>query len=153
MALQRRIELIGLRDALAEDRVEIVEPLTRDAVFTAPATARAASAEALAGRWGASARTAPDVASALALASQIAGREGVVVACGSLYIAGEALEAAGADGGPSSGGKHVAYAPIAAISCAVVRVLCCPAHVDRATPLIVGTFELFRNGLSSSASK
>jgi dihydrofolate synthase / folylpolyglutamate synthase len=91
------VAVVGaMADKDLDAMIEALRPLTPDAVFTRPATARAASADELAGRWGADAPTAPDVASALALAGQIAGHDGVVVACGSLYIAGEALQAAGA---------------------------------------------------------
>jgi len=91
------VAVVGaMADKDLDAMIEALRPLTGNAVFTAPATARAASADALASRWGANARTAPSVASALVLANEIAGPEGVVVACGSLYVAGEALEAAGA---------------------------------------------------------
>lgn len=69
--------------------------LAAEVVFTAPATTRAASPHDLAQRWGLDALVAADVASALAMARTLAGSGGVVVACGSLYIAGEALEEAG----------------------------------------------------------
>jgi dihydrofolate synthase / folylpolyglutamate synthase len=91
--------IVAVFGAMAEKdldaMVAALRLLTGEAIFTAPSTARAASPEGLARRWGAGARTAPDVASALALAATTAGWDGVVVACGSLYIAGEALEAVG----------------------------------------------------------
>jgi dihydrofolate synthase/folylpolyglutamate synthase len=72
-----------------------LRPLTGSVVFNTPATARAAPAARLAAQWGEGAVTAASVRTALAEASAIAGAEGVVVAGGSLYIAGEALEALG----------------------------------------------------------
>ncbi len=72
-----------------------LRPLTREVVFAAPHSPRAAAAADLARRWGPGARTAGSVAAALDTARHAAGREGVVVACGSLYVAGEALEALG----------------------------------------------------------
>ena len=94
----RRIVAVfgAMADKDLDAMVAALRPLTGEAIFTAPSTPRAASPEGLARRWGTGARTAPDVASALALAAAMAGSHGVVVAGGSLYIAGEALEAVGA---------------------------------------------------------
>jgi dihydrofolate synthase/folylpolyglutamate synthase len=93
----RTVAVFGaMADKDLDAMVDALRPLTGEVVFTAPSTARAANAAGLAVRWGNGARTSPDVASALAVASQIAGRDGVVVAGGSLYIAGEALEAVAA---------------------------------------------------------
>jgi dihydrofolate synthase/folylpolyglutamate synthase len=78
--------------------VAALRPLGAEVVFTAPATERAADPELLAAMWGAGATTAPDVATALTQARRSAGDDGVVVACGSLYVAGEALAASGATG-------------------------------------------------------
>jgi dihydrofolate synthase/folylpolyglutamate synthase len=86
----------AMADKELGEMLDALRPLTADVVFTAPATPRAAPAADLARRWGEPARTAPDVAAALATATTWAGSGGVVVACGSLYIAGEALQAAGA---------------------------------------------------------
>jgi len=61
-------------------------------VVTAPAVERADDVEDLATRF-ASARTETTVAHALARARALAGRDGVVVVTGSLYLAGEALTA------------------------------------------------------------
>jgi dihydrofolate synthase/folylpolyglutamate synthase len=41
------------------------------------------------GRGGGSAAVAPDAATALAAAARLAGRDGLVVVCGSLYLVGE----------------------------------------------------------------
>ena len=72
-----------------------LRPLTADVVFAAPASSRAARADDLARRWGPGAVTADSIAAALATAGRLAGPDGVVVACGSLYVAGEALQAVG----------------------------------------------------------
>lgn len=94
---RRTVAVFGaMADKDLDAMLAALRPLTAEAIFTAPSVVRAADAEGLAGRWGAGARTAPDVASALARARETAGHDGIVVACGSLYIAGEALEAAGA---------------------------------------------------------
>lgn len=68
--------------------------LTGEVVFTQPASPRAVPAAELAGRWGGPSSSAPSVAEALTTARSLAGPDGVVVACGSLYLAGEALQAA-----------------------------------------------------------
>jgi dihydrofolate synthase / folylpolyglutamate synthase len=76
--------------------VAALRPLGDAVIFAAPSSSRAANPATLAALWGSDADTAPNVASALALARRSAGRDGVVVACGSLYVVGEVLEAAGA---------------------------------------------------------
>ncbi len=76
--------------------VAALRPLGDAVIFTAPSSSRAANPATLAALWGSDADTAADVASALALARRSAGPDGVVVACGSLYVVGETLEAAGA---------------------------------------------------------
>jgi dihydrofolate synthase / folylpolyglutamate synthase len=65
--------------------------LTKDIVVTAPAVERATPPEDLARLFDPPALVAPDVASALDQAHRLAGPGGVVVICGSLYLAGEAL--------------------------------------------------------------
>ena len=75
--------------------LEGLRALTTEVVFAAPASPRAARAADLAGLWGPQARTAGSVAAALRDAEEAAGPDGVVVVCGSLYTAGEALEARG----------------------------------------------------------
>ena len=65
--------------------------LTADIVVTAPAIERAIRPQDLAGLFDPPATVAPDVEDALRQARRLAGPDGVVVVCGSLYLAGEAL--------------------------------------------------------------
>jgi folylpolyglutamate synthase/dihydropteroate synthase len=60
-------------------------------VVTAPAVERATPPEDLAVLFDPQPAITRDVASALELARRRAGNDGVVVLCGSLYLAGEAL--------------------------------------------------------------
>lgn len=85
----------AMADKELDDMLAALRPLTGEVVFAAPATARAAPPGDLARRWGPGAHTANGVAAALSVAAELAGPDGVVVACGSLYVAGEALEALG----------------------------------------------------------
>ncbi len=55
---------------------------------------RAAEPDDLAAQFGSGAQTAQSVGEALALAREQAGRDGLVLVCGSLYLVGEAIEAA-----------------------------------------------------------
>ncbi|MDQ6792081.1 MAG: Mur ligase family protein [Candidatus Dormibacteraeota bacterium] len=66
-------------------------------VFTAAASAgvRAAPPEQLASRWGSDAEVRQDPHEALARARQLAGPEGWVVVCGSLYLVGELRRGSG----------------------------------------------------------
>jgi dihydrofolate synthase/folylpolyglutamate synthase len=69
-------------------------PLAREIVLTRVSVDRGASPAEIARRVGAPARrahTAPTVRAALARARRLAGRDGLVVAAGSLYLAGEVL--------------------------------------------------------------
>jgi dihydrofolate synthase/folylpolyglutamate synthase len=69
-------------------------PLAQEIVVTKVAGARGASPAEIARRVGAAARrahSARTVTSALAQARRLAGRDGLVVAAGSLYLAGEVL--------------------------------------------------------------
>jgi dihydrofolate synthase/folylpolyglutamate synthase len=65
--------------------------LTADIIVTAPAVERATPPEDLAKLFNPPAAIAPTVENALSRARELAGRDGVVVVCGSLYLAGEAL--------------------------------------------------------------
>jgi dihydrofolate synthase / folylpolyglutamate synthase len=82
-AAMRNKDIVSMADALGE--------LTADIVVTAPAVERATRPEHLAGLFEPTASIAPDVAGALRQARSLAGPSGVVVVCGSLYLAGEAL--------------------------------------------------------------
>jgi dihydrofolate synthase/folylpolyglutamate synthase len=67
-------------------------------VVTAPPSARAIPAPALAAEWrsaGARTMVAPDIGLALERARAAAGPRGIVVACGSLYLVGEVLRRLG----------------------------------------------------------
>lgn len=89
---RRTIAVFGaMADKDINEMLAALRPLTADVVFTEPSTARAAPAQDLAARWGEGAVVAPDVPAALMAARAIAGEKGVVVAGGSLYIAGEVL--------------------------------------------------------------
>ena len=66
--------------------------LTREIVVTAPAVPRATPPADLAMLFDPPAVIADTVAIALTRARALAGRDGVVVVCGSLYLAGEVLE-------------------------------------------------------------
>ena len=69
--------------------------LTRDVVVTAPAVERATPPAELSRLFDPPAEIAADVKTALDRARHLAGREGVVVVCGSLYLAGEVIELLG----------------------------------------------------------
>src|SRR6185369_16363707 len=72
----------------------ILFPLAREVVLTRVPGDRAAAPDAIVRRVGASARRARKVGrvrDALALARRLAGPRGLVVAAGSLYLAGEVL--------------------------------------------------------------
>jgi dihydrofolate synthase / folylpolyglutamate synthase len=66
--------------------------LTRDVVVTAPAVERATPPDELSRLFDPPAEIAGDVGTALDRARHRAGRDGVVVVCGSLYLAGEVIE-------------------------------------------------------------
>jgi dihydrofolate synthase/folylpolyglutamate synthase len=66
--------------------------LTREIVVTAPAVERATPPADLAMLFDPPAEIAGDVRTALERARQRAGRDGVVVVCGSLYLAGEVID-------------------------------------------------------------
>ena len=89
----RRIVAVfgAMADKDIDEMLHALRPLTAEVVFTEPSTARAAPAHDLAARWGEGAIVALNVPAALITARAVAGSEGVVVAGGSLYIAGEVL--------------------------------------------------------------
>jgi dihydrofolate synthase / folylpolyglutamate synthase len=95
-AYRRTVAVFGaMADKEIDAMLAALRPLTREVVFTEPSTARAAPAAALAAAWGDGGSVAADVPAALAAARTLAAEHGVVVACGSLYVAGETLEVAG----------------------------------------------------------
>jgi dihydrofolate synthase/folylpolyglutamate synthase len=82
-AAMRNKDAVSMAAALGE--------LTREIVVTAPAVERASPPADLSGLFDPPAEIATDVATALERARTRAGRDGVVVVCGSLYLAGEVL--------------------------------------------------------------
>jgi dihydrofolate synthase/folylpolyglutamate synthase len=60
-------------------------------VFTQPGTPRAARAVDLARYWGPGSRAIGSLPDALTAARGLAGQDGVVLVCGSLYLAGDVL--------------------------------------------------------------
>lgn len=81
----------GMRNKDVRSMAARLRELTADIVVTAPAVERATPPADLADLFDPPAAIATDVESALRLARQRAGHDGVVVVCGSLYLAGEAL--------------------------------------------------------------
>jgi dihydrofolate synthase/folylpolyglutamate synthase len=75
--------------------LEALRPLGAPAVFSQAATPRAASAVELARRWGPGARAISSLPDALTAAELLAGREGVVLVCGSIYLVGDVLQILG----------------------------------------------------------
>jgi dihydrofolate synthase/folylpolyglutamate synthase len=94
-------ELIGDRRCIAlfaamrnkdfESMAAGLHELTGEIVVTAPAVERATPPEVLAALFDPPAVIAADVRTALEMARGLAGPDGVVVVCGSLYLAGEVL--------------------------------------------------------------
>jgi dihydrofolate synthase / folylpolyglutamate synthase len=98
-------ELIGGRRCVAvfavmrnkdvESMAAGLRELTRDVVVTAPAVERATPPADLSRLFDPPAESAADVKTALHRARRLAGREGVIVVCGSLYLVGEVIELLG----------------------------------------------------------
>lgn len=98
-------ELIGRRRCVAifaamsnkdvESMAAGLSELTHEIVVTAPAVERATPPADLARLFDPPAEVAADVKTALDRARRLAGRDGAVVVCGSLYLAGEVLELLG----------------------------------------------------------
>lgn len=76
-------EVVGIIDAL--------RPLAPTPVFTQAGTPRTARAIDLARLWGHGARAISSLPDALTAARMLAGDEGVVLICGSIYLAGDVL--------------------------------------------------------------
>ena len=93
LAGKRTVLLCGmLQDKDYEHTLAILAPLGVCAVATAPQSDRALPAEQVAQcfeQHGLQAYVKEDVAEAVALAQQLAGKDGAVVCFGSLYLAGE----------------------------------------------------------------
>jgi dihydrofolate synthase/folylpolyglutamate synthase len=77
-------DVAGILDAL--------RPLAPITVFTQSGTPRAARAVDLARLWGHGARAISSLPDALTAARMLAGDEGVVLICGSIYLAGDVLQ-------------------------------------------------------------
>ncbi|MBE5769560.1 MAG: bifunctional folylpolyglutamate synthase/dihydrofolate synthase [Clostridiales bacterium] len=89
---KRRILLTGvLEDKLQPDMLKMLADVGEKQVTVTPDTPRAMAAQELAQRLnhiGGAARAADSLASGLAIARELAGEDGVVIAAGSLYFAG-----------------------------------------------------------------
>ncbi|MGH7687552.1 MAG: bifunctional folylpolyglutamate synthase/dihydrofolate synthase [Candidatus Dormibacteria bacterium] len=97
LADRRVVLLFGvLRD---KERAPMISELRRmrpaATVITAPEAERALPVEELTSEFP-GATVAPDIERAMTAAARLAGREGAVVACGSLYLAGDVLHRLGA---------------------------------------------------------
>jgi dihydrofolate synthase/folylpolyglutamate synthase len=86
----------AMRNKDAASMAAALVELTTEVVVTAPAVERASPPADLSGLFYPPAEIAVDVATALERARRLAGRDGVVVVCGSLYLAGEVLGLLGA---------------------------------------------------------
>ena len=87
-----------LRDKAVAEIAEILFPIAEQVIVTHANNPRSASVEEIwqaASRVAGDIREAADVASALAAAGKIAGRGGLVVVTGSIYIVGEAMQQLG----------------------------------------------------------
>jgi dihydrofolate synthase/folylpolyglutamate synthase len=86
----------AMRNKDVESMAAGLRELTGAIIATAPAVERATPPAELARLFDPPAEVAADVKTALTRARQLAGRDGVVVVCGSLYLAGEVIELLGA---------------------------------------------------------
>jgi dihydrofolate synthase/folylpolyglutamate synthase len=86
------VALVGvMADKDAAGIVDALRPLAPIPVFTQAGTPRAARAVDLARLWGHGARAISSLPDALTAARMLAGDEGVVLICGSIYLAGDVL--------------------------------------------------------------
>jgi dihydrofolate synthase/folylpolyglutamate synthase len=93
---RRTVAIFGaMRNKDVESMAAALRELTGEIIVTAPAVERATPPGELARLFDPAAEVAADVATALDRARLLAGPEGVVVVCGSLYLAGEVLELVG----------------------------------------------------------
>ena len=82
---RRRVLVFGsMRDKEHDRMLACLRPCVDAVVFTQSDTSRAEPARALAARYGGEARDVP--ASALARARKLAGKRGLVIACGSIFV-------------------------------------------------------------------
>jgi dihydrofolate synthase / folylpolyglutamate synthase len=86
----------AMRNKDAASMAAALGELTSEVVVTSPAVERASPPADLSRLFDPPAEIAVDVETALRRARRLAGRDGVVVACGSLYLAGEVLGLLGA---------------------------------------------------------
>ncbi len=97
---RRLIFVFGaMRDKAISEMTEILFPLAERVFATRPDNPRSASPEEIqqaAVRTGSEVEAAPDVASALQRAKNLAGSTGVVVITGSIYLVGEVMRLVGA---------------------------------------------------------
>ena len=87
-----------LRDKAVAEMAEILFPMAKQVIVTHANNPRSAGVEEIrqaASRVAGDMREAADVASALADAGKVAGRRGLVVVTGSIYIVGEAMQRLG----------------------------------------------------------
>jgi dihydrofolate synthase/folylpolyglutamate synthase len=87
-----------MRDKAVAEIAQILFPLAEHVIATRAENPRSASPEEIreaAARTGSELETAPTVAAALARASELVKRDGIVVVTGSIYVAEEALKAIG----------------------------------------------------------
>ena len=96
----RRIIFVfgAMRDKAIGEMAEILFPLTESVIATSADNPRSATPEeirAAALRTSSEILASPDVESALARARTLAGRDGVIVVTGSIYVVGEAMRALG----------------------------------------------------------
>lgn len=90
----------AMRDKAVGEMAEILFPLAHAVIVTKADNPRSATVDEIrqaAVRASADIQDAPDVATALESAKPFAGRDGIVVVTGSIYVVGEAMRALGVD--------------------------------------------------------
>lgn len=96
---RRRVMISGvLKDKLTPDMLKLLRDLAQDAFTIMPDSYRALDAEAYAAAMrgeGVQAEACGTLEEALKNARKLAGQDGVIIACGSLYFAGEVRNALG----------------------------------------------------------
>jgi dihydrofolate synthase/folylpolyglutamate synthase len=95
LAAERDIVLLfaAMRDKEVEPMFALLHRLTRTAVFTNPGTPRARPADELSTLWGAGARAVSSLPDALTTARLLAGKPGLVLVTGSIYLVGDVIRA------------------------------------------------------------